>query len=103
MDSDGRYLEETIGNISSTSSSFRVLFKPGASTHQYNSIEGVPRRWMGEGSFVIVHFGSNNISNRVGTEKESANIIIKKDSRHMHESKKRVPICNVLINFATMW
>ena len=77
MDSHGRYLEETIGNTSSTSSSFRVLFKPVASTHQYNSIEGVPRRWMGEGSFVIVHLGSNNISNRDGTEKESANTIIK--------------------------
>ena len=70
-------MEETIGTISTTPASFRVSFRPGATTHHFNSIEGVPRRWMGEGSFVIIHLGSNNILNRDGTERESSNNIIK--------------------------
>ena len=74
MDSHGRYLEEPIGHVSA---SFRVLFKPVASTHQLNSTEEVPRRWMGEGSYVIAHLGTNNMLDRDGTQRKSANTLIR--------------------------
>ena len=75
IDSHGRYLEETIGHISgsSVSASFRVLFKPVASTHQLNSIEGVPRRWVGKGSYIVVYLGTN----RDGTQGKKVNTLIK--------------------------
>ena len=92
MDSHGRHLDETLYQTCKFKTvCFQVLFRPGATTHQFKCIEGVPRRWMGEGTYIIIHLGSNNLYNRDGTEKENSKTVIENIISTCQQAKQLSP------------